>query len=124
MPTYPYFCQTCDVKFDVIKSISRYDDDENCEKCGAKADRRIGLVNFTGASNWQESYNPAFGCVVRNKTHQREILSRYKDQGREFEEVGNEPVENIHKHFDQKREEKQKERWSESTDKILHEALG
>lgn len=123
MPTYPYFCETCKDGFDVTKSVSQIDDDENCKKCGCVAQRHIARVNFNGASDWNSSYNPALGCVVRSKSHQREILSRYKAEGRELIEVGNEPVENIHKHYDQQRLDTQKERWSESPEKILHEAL-
>ncbi len=123
MPTYPYSCQSCDNAFEVIKSLSRYDTEETCTKCGGLAQRRIARCNFMGAKDWEPSYNPAFGCVVKSKAHQREILSRYKDHGKEFIEIGNEPVENIHKHFDRQREEKRAKVWSESHEKVLHESL-
>lgn len=124
MPTYPYYCPSCDNQFDVVKSMSRLDDAELCTKCNNRADRHIGRVNFSGAGDWHPDFNPAFGCVVKSKAHQREILSRYKDKGKDFIEVGNEPVENIHKYYDNQRAEKQKERWSEPVEKVLAEGLG
>lgn len=121
MPTYPYICPLCDHEFDVTKSIARIEDDEHCSLCRGKAHRHIARVNFSNAGDWNPSFNHAFGCVVKSKKHQREIIDRYRDKGRDFEEVGNEPVENIHKYYDNKREEMQKERWSESAAKILQE---
>lgn len=120
---YPYHCKPCDHSFDVIKSVKEYQTEELCPKCQVKAEKQIGMFSFYGAGDWKPSFNPAFGCIVKNKAHQREILSRYKDQGKEFEEVGSEPVEKIHKYFDAKREEKREERWNESTEKVLNEAL-
>lgn len=96
---------------------------ENCSTCNNVAERRLGRPSLVRVNDWTESYNPAFGKVVRSKAHQREILAEYRDQGREFIEVGNEPVEQIHKHFDGQREAKRVERWSEPTEKIIHEAL-
>jgi putative FmdB family regulatory protein len=125
MPTYPYFCKSCSYTFDVIKSISRFDDNEFCEKCEGVATRQIGRVNFNGASDWNQpsTYNHAFGCVVKSKQHQREILSRYKDHGRELIEVGTEPPEKIHKYFENQRAEASEKRWSESAEKIIKDEL-
>lgn len=123
MPRYPYFCTKCELEFEVIKSIKDYDSEESCIQCSKVSNRRIGLVNFNGASDWKPEYNPALGCVVKSKSHQREILSRYKGEGRELIEVGNEPVENIHKYYDNQRAEVSNKRWNESSEKILHETF-
>lgn len=40
-----------------------------------------------------------------------------------MQEVGNEPVENIHKYYDQQREAKQQERWAESAEQVIKETL-
>jgi hypothetical protein len=74
-------------------------------------------------NDWVESFNPAFGCVVKSKRHQREILAKFKAEGKEFEEVGNEPLENVHNHFDKIRETRWKESWSEPVEKIKQEIL-
>jgi putative FmdB family regulatory protein len=123
MPTYPYECSGCHKSFNVTKSLLAIDEIEVCNGCGHTADRRIGLVNFNNAGDWKPSFNPAFGCVVKSKAHQREILSRFKDKGKEFIEVGNEPIENVHKIYDSQRENARKERWNEPVEKILSEAL-
>ena len=123
MPTYPYQCPHCSNTFEVIKTVARINYIENCSDCGAEAERRIARVNFSGGGDWQEAYNPAFGCVVKSKAHQREILAKHRDNGREFIEVGTEPVENIHKHYDNRRAETSNKRWSESAEKILQETM-
>lgn len=120
---YLYYCPKCHREFDVIKSVSEYKTPEKCELCETLAEKRIGRINLFRVNDWTESYNPAFGCVVKNKKHQREILAKYRDKGQTFEEVGNEPVENIHKYYDRQRAEKQAERWNEPTEKIIQEAL-
>jgi putative FmdB family regulatory protein len=122
MPIYPYRCIGCESRFDVVKSMSRIDDDEFCP-CGSPASRSIGLTSIANTGDWKPTFNPAFGQVVKSKAHQREILSEYKDKGRDFIEVGNEPVENIHKYYDAQREETRNKRWNESNEQILHEAL-
>lgn len=125
MPTYPYSCPNpkCGHQFEVIKSIARIEDAERCVKCDSQAQRGIARVNFNNAGDWKPSYNPGLGRVVKSKAHQREILAEYRDKGRDFFEVGNEPVENIHKYYDTQREEKRAERWNESADQVLHETF-
>lgn len=123
MPTYPYQCPSCSEQFDVTKTISSLNDEEICKICLIPANRTIGKVNFVGGGDYTTSFNPAFGCLVKSKNHQREILKRFADQGKEFEEVGNEPVEKIHKYFDDKREAKRQEVWNEHPEKVMAEAL-
>jgi hypothetical protein len=119
---YPYECVSCRQKFEVIKSVKHIDDAELCS-CGGIGERRIGKPYLCRVNDWVEAYNPAFGCVVKNKAHQREILSRYKDNGKEFIEVGSEPVENVHKHFDKQREDREAKRWGERPEKLLYEVM-
>ena len=114
MPTYPYECANCSTCYDVTKRVAEIDDPAFCPSCGDAGMRTIGRTHFYGASDWDKAeFNPAFGQVVRNKTHQREILRKFADQGKVFEDVGNEPVENLHKHFDGEREARLKARWSD-----------
>lgn len=83
------------------------DQTEKCADCGFVASRFIARTHFYGASDWDKAeYNPAFGQVVRNSIHRRELAKR-----KGMEEIGTEPVENIHKHFDAQREKKRKDRW-------------
>lgn len=118
---YTYNC--CGRDFEVIKPLSEYNSKELCDVCDNEATRVISRVSLVAIHDWTESYNPAFGCVVKNKAHQREILCKLKGQGKEFVEVGDEPVEKIHQHFDSQRAAKRKERWSESTEQVLKEGL-
>lgn len=114
----------CSRGFDVLKRIEHCTRPEHCSECGDLAEKRISRFNFTNAGDWKPTYNPAFGEVVRSKAHQREILARFKDQGREMVEIGNEPVENIRKAAEAERKRKRDEIWNEPTEKILKEVLG
>lgn len=119
---YPYECPKCGNSFDVIKSLSAIDDPELCS-CGMLAERGIGKCSLIAVNEWVPSYNPAFGRVVKSKSHQREILKEYEHKGKTFEEIGNEPVDKLHSYFDTKREEKRNAVWNESTEKIMQEVL-
>ena len=123
MPTYCYSCPKCDCDFEIVKSVARYADEERCQHCGFPAERRISRVNIANTADWKPTFNPAFGKVVKSRRHQREILAEYKDRGREMIEIGNEPIDSIHGHFDKIREDRRNERWAESTDKIMKEGL-
>ncbi len=126
---YPYECGDCGYQFEVIKSVRQIDDPEFCPECGdleklmaSPCRRCIGRPNLVAIHDWTETFNPAFGQVVKNKAHQREILVKLKDQGKEFIEIGNEPVDNVHKHFDGVREQKRNERWNTSLESDFYEA--
>ena len=115
MVIYPYECQ-CGTEFEIIKSMREIDNAEHCPNCQKAARRVIGLSNFgaISAGDWnKQSYNPAFGKVVNSKAHQREILAKFKGEGKEFIEIGNEKPESIHKHFDKQRADTAQKRWSE-----------
>lgn len=120
---YPYHCPECNYHFEVLKSVAEIDNSESCPKCLVTSNRTIAVPNLMAVNDWTESFNYGLGCVVKNKAHQREILRKYADQGRELIEIGTEPVENLHKKYDRQREDKRKERWNEPVDKVLKEGL-
>ncbi len=124
MPTYPYECESCQIQFDISKRVSQIDEPEFCAKCDSLASRYISRTHFYGAGDWNaevyRSFNPGLGEVVRSKRHQKEILRKMNGEGRAVEEIGNEPVEKIHKHFDDRREETRKNRWRDDR-AMLHE---
>jgi len=116
---YPYECQ-CGETFEVAKALRSIDDPEHCPSCNQVARRVIGLSRIQTVE--QAAYNPAFGKVIRNKAHLRDELKKKKDQGCDMIEVGDEPVDKLHKHFETVRKTKQEKSWSEPVEKILYEA--
>lgn len=106
---YPYQCKACDHAFEVIKPIAAIDNPESCPKCSSPDSQRyIARTHFYGASDWDRAeYNPAFGKIVRNAQHRKELAKRHG-----MEEVGNEPVESLHKHYDTERERRIDESWA------------
>ena len=105
MPQYPYECQDCAHDFEITKSVKHIEDLEHCPKCSGVAERYISnKISFSGASDWDTAhYSPALGKVVKSNAEARREARRMG-----LEEVGSEPVENIHKHFDAQRENKRK----------------
>lgn len=107
---YQYRCPECRASFDVVKSVKEMNAPETC-KCGSIATREFvpSRVHFIGASVQHAEYNPGLGCIVKNKEHRKELC---KQKG--LEEVGSEPVESIHKHFDKAREEARERAWEDA----------
>ena len=112
---YPYECTSCGEEFEVIKSYRHIDDDEHCEICDGIGKRLIAQrQSFSGESDWDNvHYNPALGEVVRSNKHASKLA---RERG--MIEIGDEPVENIHKKFDSERDHKINTRYDEIFDPI------
>ena len=114
---YPYCCPDCDHNFEVIKSVKAIDDPEHCPECSGLSMRYIAKSQFFyGEKDWDTAhYNPALGKVVKNNAEGRRIA---KEMG--MVEVGDEPVDKIHKKFDTERDHK----ISRTYDDICSDNLG
>lgn len=108
---YEYECSSsaCGERFDVVKPLRDYQTPEKCPKCQKPADRRFSRLQIMGASVEDAEFNPALGCVVKNKKHREELCKR-----KGLVEIGNDysSAESIHKEFDQKLKEKREESWN------------
>lgn len=55
MPTYGYYCEDCDQQFTRFSSLSNYQSERSCPKCGARSGRNcrdfasVGILNTTDA---------------------------------------------------------------------------
>lgn len=111
--TYAYRCGGCSHQFDVIKSVKDMERPEKCARCGTEATRefvpRRTFLNKTAVQHAE--YNPGLGCVVNNSYHRSEIC-----KARGLEEIGSEPVENLHKTYEKKRKEMRQEAWAKLDD--------
>lgn len=104
---YPYRCMECAFSFEVIKSVKDIDNQEYCPQCKAEGKRYITPPHLYGISDWDKAeFNPGLGCVIKNSKHRKQVA---KQMG--VEEVGSEPIEKIHKHFDDMREKKRDLEW-------------
>ena len=107
----------CEHTFEVIKSVKEINSPEHCEKCNAVAVRTIATSQaFFGANDWDTAhYSPAFGKVVKNNLEARRLA---KERG--YVEIGNEPVESIHSHYDKAREQKADKRYQDVVDSLTN----
>lgn len=111
MPTYEYQCDKCNIRWDVIKSISMLENAEFCSTCNIASKRCISApaLDRTSASGWNnQQFNPALGCYTRNDQHAKKIA-----KSRGLEEIGNEHPDKMHDYFEKKREEIKQDRWAE-----------
>ncbi len=112
MAIYDYRCG-CGKDFEINKPMSESDSLESCPTCGMILDsshKIISRVYFSGEKDKDQYFCPGLGCVVKSDAHRKRLA---KEKG--LEEVGNEPVDNIHKHFDQQRDEASRNRWESLT---------
>jgi putative FmdB family regulatory protein len=108
---YPYLSQ-CGHRFEVIKSLSEIDREEPCPSCGKPAERQIGLcrIDKEAAGGWnQQQWAPALGQWVKSTKEARQLA-----RSRGMEEVGSEPVENLHKMAEKTQAERREQRWREA----------
>lgn len=105
------YCPGCNSTVESIKYLKGSRVLSECPKCTNSID--VGpapsKIHFVGASVQNAEYNPAFGCVVKNKQHRNELA---KQKG--MEEIGNEPVEKIHTHYDAERKETNDKIWRDA----------
>ena len=103
---YLYYCQNCGLEFDIIKPAADYKRPEPCPSCRCEMDRIFTPPLFHGSKNEWPEYNPAFGKVIRGKSHRKEEARKLG-----VEEVGTESLNTIHKTFDNMREDNRNERY-------------
>lgn len=109
MPIYAYDCLKCDTEFELVRPMSEYKAPGKCPDCGNIGEKIVTKpYGFIGAQVENAEYNPAFGCIVKNKKHRNELAKR-----KNFIEIGNEKVETVHKTFDKAREVKRKKFWDD-----------
>lgn len=115
--TYEYLCERCDRRFDVVKSVKEIDRSERCDSCEGIAKRQFSFrVHILGASVQHAEYNPAFGCVVKDKYHRAELAKR-----RGLVEIGNDfsSPDKIHKTYEAEREAKKEARYEQALKEIV-----
>jgi putative FmdB family regulatory protein len=108
---YEHLCLKCVFTFDVVKAAADYDREEPCPKCGNSTRRQFtaGRIHLHHTKVQEAEYNPGLGCIVKNRQHREEIC-----RVRGLEEIGNEKVESVNKHFDRAREDKWERGWREA----------
>lgn len=119
MPIYEYACDDCRQFFEVTKPMSESGTEEHCPRCAAVAAKVPSLTNIdkTAAGSWnQASYNPGLGCWTESTKHAEQIAKR-----RGLEPIGNEPVEKLHKRYEQERKDIRARRWAEADRVKLYE---
>lgn len=97
---YEYFCDRCNLSFDVVKSVKDYSKKESCLVCSGETIKLFSPPQLSGLYDRAE-FNPAFGCIVKNKQHRKELARQHG-----YIEVGNENVD-----FTKYREEKRRKSW-------------
>ena len=97
MATYPYYCVSCGRNEDIIKSMRDAAREEICPQCEITMNRIWVAPELSGASVQEAEYNPALGCVTKNKRHRTEIAKR-----KGLQEIGNDysSADSYGKHMD------------------------
>lgn len=111
---YPYQCQTCSHKFDVIKPHALLDERETCDQCGSQDTKRYLVPSRLNDIAAEDAYwSHALGQVVKDTRQARRLA---KERG--MIEIGNESLESIKKHTDDEREKRLERSYDEVTQKL------
>lgn len=113
---YPYACENsdCRFEFDVIKGVKDIEQLEYCPKCGTAGKRLLvgGCGFICDKATEKPEFCPALGKVVKNNSDRRRIA---KSMG--LEEVGTEPPEKLHKHFEEVNNQLRESNWANALEK-------
>lgn len=112
MPIYDYFCEKCDLDFEIVESIKDHEfpSVKPCPQCTNPAAQKPSCkIHFTGTKIEDAEFNPGLGKITKSKRHREELA---KQLG--VVEIGNEKPDTLHKHFDTSRTEKLKKAWDEA----------
>ena len=105
---YDYLCPNCDVMTASVKSLQDYDSPEHCSICSSEMMKVFNAVNiFAKKTDWPE-YNPAFGKIIRNRSHRAEEA---KING--WIEIGNEDTDKIAAKLAKDKAESWERTWSD-----------
>jgi hypothetical protein len=107
---YEYKCK-CGHEFEVSKKVANRGDCETCVVCHnnevLKREIPSRISGFIGANDWDTAHHsPTLGIDVRNHTH-----AKKEAKARGMTEMGDEPIEYVHKKYDNQRKQKSQESW-------------
>ena len=89
--------------------------------CGKIAPRSFlkTKVEVYGHDDWNnQTFNHGLGCYTKSNQEAKKIA---KERG--LEEIGNETPATIHKHYEQRREDKRKEGWDNVLKDGVHDVI-
>jgi len=67
VPIYAYRCDACESDFDLILPVSKYDEPQSCETCGAPVKKVVTAVNFNLPGDGWPSKNERIAKQMRAK---------------------------------------------------------
>lgn len=107
---YPYACDTCEVKTEIVKSMHDSSRIEKCSTCNTVLRRIYTTFQTIGTSVQNAEFNHGLGCVVKNKYHREELAKQ-----RGFVEVGNDfgSGEKMQQHFEKRKQEEKEKIWED-----------
>lgn len=109
--TYDYACDKCRTIFQLERRMGHAKPHEPCPNCKDEG-RRLYSANIylNGTKVTHPEYNPAFGCVVKNKRHKEDLAKAMN-----VHEVGNDfgSGDKMGKHFDKVREDRRRKVWDD-----------
>jgi len=93
MPTYPFWCDTCEFYVEDIRSMHDAASPMICAKCGKVMDRIYTAPNVSISIPAEGYYNYGLGKYISRKSDISEAQRQYRDtHGSDLIEVGNERI--------------------------------
>jgi putative FmdB family regulatory protein len=106
MPIYPYKCNACGHRVEVVRSIKETAGEQPCPECDEPMAYVFTRTTVIGAAVQHAEFNPGLGLVTKNKQHREEIAKQ-----RGLIEVGNESRESVGRKIQQDHAEKIEREW-------------
>lgn len=106
MPIYPYKCDACGHRVEVVRPITAEAIAPSCSLCESEMAYVFTRTVVIGAAVQHAEFNPGLGVVTKNKQHREAIA---KERG--LVEIGNESRESVGRKVQQDHAEKIEREW-------------
>ena len=72
MPVYEYYCENCQLEYEIIRPVSRMDEPAPCANCNQNGQRQVSNFSFKSKTFSAPKLGPTTHQPFRNRGHQRD----------------------------------------------------
>ena len=72
MPVYEYYCEKCQLEYEIIRPVSKMDEPAPCANCNQNGQRQLSNFSFKSKTFSAPKLGPTTHQPFRNRSQQRD----------------------------------------------------